>query len=339
MFKLAINRKVKEISNCRPDDIPAFVFTSTEPIVLKGLVANWTATQAGRVSTKKARDYLAQFYTNLPVTAAVGKPEINGRIFYNEDFSGFNYQSRQVDLIKFIDQVHQHSEDSEPPTLYVASTLIDKWLPGLGVENCLSVPHDKPLVSIWLGNKSTIPAHFDLPDNIACCVVGKRRFTLFPPEQLSNLYPGPLEFAPGGQSISLVDFQNPDFDKYPNFRQALECAQVAELEAGDAIFIPSMWWHYVEALASFNVLINYWWRQSPAYMSTPMNTLYHGLLTIRDLPPAQKRAWQGIFEHYVFNNNQECSDYIPENGRGFLSPINEDSARKIRSLLLNKLNR
>lgn len=339
MINLAISKKVKVITDCQPNDIPAFVFNAKEPIVLKGLVAKWPLTEAGKISPQHASNYISQFYSKLPVTAAVGEPKIKGRIFYDDDFCGFNYQSKRIDLNHFFEKIHKHSKDLEPPTLYVASTLIDKWLPGFSVENYLTVPHDKPLVSIWLGNKSTIPAHFDLPDNIACCVVGKRKFTLFPPEQLANLYPGPLEFAPGGQAISLVDFKNPDFDKYPNFRKAVKVAQVAELESGDAIFIPSMWWHHVEALSTFNVLINYWWRQSPAYMSTPMNTLYHGLLTIRDLPAEQKKVWQGIFEHYVFSDNKQCSEHIPEHAQGFLSPIDEDLARKIRALLLNNLNR
>src|SRR5206468_367295 len=83
----------------------------------------------------------------------------------------------------------------------------------------------------------------------------ERRFTLFPPEQLQNLYVGPLDFNPAGQAISLVDHAAPDLERFPRYAEALQHAQVAELEAGDAIFIPSMWWHAVEALAPFNALV------------------------------------------------------------------------------------
>jgi hypothetical protein len=61
------------------------------------------------------------------------------------------------------------------------------------------------------------------------------------------------------------------------------------------MFIPSMWWHHIEALAPFNVLINYWWRQSPDYMDTPTNALMAAFLTMRDLPKEQRKAWQEIF--------------------------------------------
>jgi quercetin dioxygenase-like cupin family protein len=36
-------------------------------------------------------------------------------------------------------------------------------------------------------------------------------------------------------------------------------AMEAELSPGDAIFIPMGWFHHVEALERFNVLVNYWW--------------------------------------------------------------------------------
>jgi hypothetical protein len=196
---------------------------------------------------------------------------------------------------KLLEKIGEHKEDTAPPAIYMASTMVDQWLPGFRKENDIDVPGADPLVSIWMGNRSRIGAHYDLPDNIACSVIGRRRFTLFPPDQISNLYPGPLDFSPGGQAISVVDFHNPDYQRFPKFRSALENAQLAELEPGDAVFVPSMWWHHVESLDSFNVLINYWWRQSPHFMSTPMSTLHHALLTIRDLPPRQRLAWKEIF--------------------------------------------
>jgi oxalate decarboxylase/phosphoglucose isomerase-like protein (cupin superfamily) len=53
-------------------------------------------------------------------------------------------------------------------------------------------------------------------------------------------------------------------NRFPRFQQALEAASVAGMEPGDAIFVPSMWWHHVESLASFNILVNYWWTPTAA---------------------------------------------------------------------------
>ena len=116
--------------------------------------------------------------------------------------------------------------------------MIDRWLPGFRDNNDIPIPFPDPLVSFWLGNQTSISAHYDFPDNMACVVSGERRFTLFPPEQVSNLYVGPVDQTPSGQAISMVDFRNPDLHKFPKFAQALEHAQIAEMKAGDALFIP-----------------------------------------------------------------------------------------------------
>jgi hypothetical protein len=308
-------------------------------LVLKGLVAEWPIVQAGQRDIAEADACLRRFYNDAPATAYFAEPEAGGRIFYNEDLTGFNFTAANVNLNEVLDRLLESHGHAESTTVYVGSTLIDNWLPGFRAENDLIIEGASPLASIWVGNQSRIAAHYDFPDNIACVVAGRRRFTLFPPEQLSNLYVGPLDLTPSGQPISLVDFHNPDFERFPDFKQALAAAQVADLEPGDAIFIPSMWWHHVESLADYNILVNYWWRTTPAYLGTPVNALQHALLSIRGLPPEQRRAWREIFEHYVFGADQSTHAHIPEQSRGILAPMDELTARKLRAQLLNKLNR
>ena len=89
----------------------------------------------------------------------------------------------------------------------------------------MSIVDDNVLPRIWLGNRITTPTHLDEWNNIGCVVAGRRRFTLFPPEQIANLYIGPLDFAPTGAPMSLVSLRNPDFERYPKFREALAAAQ------------------------------------------------------------------------------------------------------------------
>src|SRR3546814_17219520 len=108
---------------------------------------------------------------------------------------------------------------------------------------------------------------------------------------------------------------------------------------GDAVFIPSMWWHHMEALDAFNVLVNYWWRQSPAWMDTPMNALMHAIMTVRDLPPAQREVWQEVFRHYVFEPGEATAGPIPEDARRLLSPLAEKQARERTAPLLQSPER
>lgn len=336
---LTIENSVRAIEGVPLDSVPNYLLMSSEPLLLKGLVTEWPAVQAARQSVSAADEYIRRFYRGATIGAFFAAPDSGGRIFYNEDMSGFNYQPVMLKLDQVLDRLQTHQADQNPPAIYVGSTTVDTCLPGFRNENDIDLDELDPLVSIWLGNRSRVAAHFDSPYNIACCVAGRRRLILFPPEQLENLYVGPLEFTPAGQSLSLVDFHHPDHEKFPRFKKALRNALLAELEPGDAIFIPSMWWHHVEALDPFNVLINYWWKRNPEFMGDPKHVLIHALLSIRDLPPEQRKAWLNIFRYYVFEFDEELVSHIPEDRRGILSAIDDTMARKLRAHLLNSLNR
>jgi hypothetical protein len=286
-------------------------------------------------------DYIRAFYNGRPTNASVGGPEIHGRLFYKDDFSALNFNVERLQLDQFLDRIASHLDDADPPTMYIGSLLVDTHLPGFRKDNDLGLAamNIEAPPSIWIGNRTIASCHYDAPYNIACCVVGRRRFTVFPPEQIFNLYPGPLDPTPGGQAISLVDFSNPDLEKFPRFQTAMQAGLVADLEPGDAVFIPSMWWHHVEGLSRFNTLVNYWWNRVPNHIPTPMNALYHALWTLRDRPENEKKAWRDVFDFYVFGPRESAADHIPRRAQGPLGPIDDDQARRIRSLLINKLNR
>ncbi|MFO1227363.1 cupin-like domain-containing protein [Roseateles sp.] len=320
--------------------LPVDLLQSTQPVLMRGLVKHWPLVQAAQQSDRAYCDYLRGFGSETRLGLWRAPPEANGRFFYSADFSGFNFQREISTFGALLDELLANQDNPQAPGLYLGSTELDGSFPGLRAQNdlhCLQ-PHD-PLVSLWLGNRARVATHYDLPDNVACVVSGRRRFTIFPPDQVRNLYVGPLDNTPAGQPISLVDAAAPDFDRFPRYREALEHAQVAEMEPGDAIFIPSQWWHGVESLGRINTLVNFWWKQSPAYMDSPVSTLMMCLLTLRDLPPPQRDAWRALINHYVFEANDETAAHIPEHARGVLGPLTEDKARFLRSVLLNRLNR
>ncbi|MBB4657349.1 hypothetical protein GGR73_003936 [Xanthomonas sp. F14] len=336
---LAEPRAIEERHGLDPQQLDPAVLRSTTPLVLRGLVHDWPLAQAGATSAQAAAAYLRGFDRGEAVVAQVGPPDIGGRFFYNADMSGFNFRPERVPLGVVLETLLRDLHNPQPPAIYVGSTTLDTYLPGLRAHNPIALPQREPLASIWIGNRTRIAAHQDLPDNLACVVAGRRRFTLFPPQQLANLYIGPLDLTPAGQPVSLVDIAAPDLQRFPRYAQALEHALVAELEPGDALFIPSMWWHHVEALTPFNVLVNFWWRQSPAYMDSPMNALMLALLTLRDLPAEQRAIWQDVFDHYVFDADADTAAHMPESARGVLAPMDEARARSLRARLLQRLNR
>ena len=342
---LNIERKTRILEGVAPDAIPYdALMQDQQPVILKGVASDWPLVQAGRESPEAAMQYLLRFYQGRPVVGYTAAPEIGGRYFYTDDMSGLNFQRSRVAMDEYLETIRAHLGEADAPSYYIGSTDLDIYLPGLRGENDLVLNNpmfeaNAPIVSIWMGNHTIASAHYDMSNNLACCMVGGRRFTLFPPDQIANLYPGPLEPTPGGQVVSMVDFRDPDHERYPRFREALETAQVAELEPGDVLFYPALWWHHVEGLGEFNAMINYWWNTSPAFMDTPQNTLLHGLLSLRDRPEPEKQAWKALFDYYVFGPAELPAEHLPEIAQGNLGPMDEMKARRLRAMLLQKLNR
>ncbi|KQM13191.1 cupin [Sphingomonas sp. Leaf24] len=320
---------------------PAALVAANEPVVLRGLAAGWPLVAAGRDGPDAAIAYLKRFDSGRPVVAFTGDAAMGGRFFYRDDCSGFNFDADRVGLTACLDRIVDGLDDPAAPAIYVGSTDLDLYLPGLRGENDLPWPAGTPtpMVSIWIGNRTTAATHYDMSNNLAACMVGRRRFTLFPPDQVANLYPGPLEPTPGGQVVSMVDLRAPDHDRFPRFAEAMAHAQVAELEPGDVLFYPALWWHNVEALSPFNAMINYWWNDAPAYADSPMTTLLHALLSLRDRPAAERAAWAAMFDHYVWSGGEEARAHLPAAIQGDLAPLDEAAARRLRARLLQRLNR
>lgn len=332
------SNKVRIIQGVTQANITEQHLNSDSPIVLKDFAKNWPLVEAAKHSDEAAVSYLKGYYNGFLVNTCQLPSKEKGLISLNQEMTGFNFSNHQQDFIKSLSAIIASSSNTASDTLYIGSTSIHQCLPDL-VSLCqvTNLPSDT-LFNVWAGGKVTIPAHYDVAQNLACCVIGKRRFTLFPPEQIDNLYIGPIDKAPGGQPISLLTTNNPDLKRYPKFRTAQEASITVELNAGDALIIPSMWWHQVEGLKPLNMLFNYWFKSSPAYYGQPTNVLLHAILSIRNLPKHEREAWQKLFAFYVFEDNDFT--HIPEHALSILSkPMDELTSRKLRAELQNKLRR
>ena len=312
------------------------------PAVLRGIVGDWPAVQQARKSVESVGRYLNALDSGSMVDAIMMPPHVRGRLFYSDDMRGFNFSRSKATITEISDKLVRYAKFDNRPSLVVQSALIADCLPGFAGENRLPVLEPSVQPRIWLGSAVTTPAHFDESNNVACVVSGTRRFTLFPPEQIANLYIGPLGHAPTGTPISLVSLANPDFKRFPRVREALAAALAAELGPGDAVYITALWWHHVQSLAKYNILVNYWWKGGAgvdADADTALNCLLHCLLTFRNAPPAHRQVWKAIFDHYVFSADATTSEHIPEHVRGVLGDISPDLARQVKAFLVSQLQR
>jgi len=327
-------QQVEEVIVERSNELRSDVLKDNKPIVIRKLACDWPIVKIP--DDKDKASYMLSRSAAKVVPAWVADKKENGRFFYNEAMTGFNFERQQLPFNDVLAWLIANASDEDIATVYLGSTPVDLLMPEYRKENDIPLLTDAPLISLWMGNRSRVAAHFDNTDNVACVLAGERTFTIFPPNQWENLYIGPLEFNPAGQPISLVDFKNPDFTRFPKFKTALENAYQATLKPGDAIYIPSMWWHHVEASSSFNLLQNYWWRNAPEEAGNPTDALVHAMLTIKDLPLAQRAAWRDIFERLIFEPIDH--EHIPEHAKGFLKALDAEQAEKMRRLLLGGLD-
>jgi hypothetical protein len=331
---------IRELSTTDAELIRREVLASGRPAVLRGLVAAWPAVTAGARGGGAMVEYLRRFDNGAAVDAILTPPEVEGQVFYNEDMSGFNFVRNRLAVTQVAEQVLRYAAFGRPPAVAVQSALIRDCLPGFTAENSLAVVDAAAQPRVWFGNAITTPTHLDEWNNIGCVVCGRRRFTLFPPEQIANLYIGPLDFAPTGAPMSLVRLRDPDFVRFPRFREALGAALSAELGPGDAIFIPHLWWHHVESLEPFNLLVNYWWHAAGGAIggaASGFDSLLHAMLNLRSLPAPARAAWRALFEYYVFGEPGGVTAHIPQARRGILDQLSGADAERLRAQLLQRL--
>lgn len=320
-------RRDVDLKTFRDEIVPA-----NEPVVLAGLVRDWPAVRAALASSQTLGEYIRGFDRGKPVQVLNGEPSIRGHFFYREDMRGLNFVRQPAHIGATIERLLAHAADAHPPAIYIESTPTPEHLPQFAAANVMPLLDAVVTPRIWIGNTLTVQTHFDLSSNIACVVGGRRRFTLFAPGQLPNLYVGPFDFTLSGPPVSMVPLKDPDLRRYPRFAEALKHALHAELEPGDALYIPYGWWHHVESLAPFNVLVNYWWNDARPALS-PFDCLLHGAVALRDLPAAQREVWRTLFEQYVFSDVETALGHLPPEQRGLLGPPTVERTQAIRGIL------
>lgn len=328
---------IAEWTNVDRDTFDKEIAAQGRPAVLRGLVRHWPAVQAALGSVEEAGDYLKAFDRGQVLPVLVGPHSIHGRLFYQDDMSRLNFERQPLTLSAALTRILDQRAEERPATVYLQSAPATQAAPGFERANTLDLIDAAIEPRIWIGTPVSVAAHFDLSQNIACVVAGRRRVTLFPPDQLANLYLGPVDFSPAGTPISMVSVEEPDFQRYPRFREALASAQQAELGPGDAVYIPYFWWHAIRSIEPFNVLVNYWWNATLPWAS-PYDSLLHAVLALRDLPEEQRDAWRVMFDYFVFKTSGEPMAHLAPEHRGALGPLTPGRVQQLRMVLARALS-
>ena len=317
--------------------LQAEIVAAYRPVVVRGLVKDWPVVQAGRAGPGALAAYLKRFDGGIRVMTKTAPPEVKGRFHYDRDGTGFNYSKERTRVGDALDTLLRLAGEEAPPSFAIQSIRAPYCLPGFDIENRLPLLPDSVVPRVWIGNAVTVSAHYDPKENIACCAAGRRRFTLFPPDQARNLYPGPFELTPAGPIVSMVDFDDPDLNRYPGFSDAMAAALVVDLAPGDALYIPYLWWHHVRSLDPVNMLVNFWWAPRANAEEYGAEALLLAMLSIRTLPPGQRGAWRALFDHYVFEDHGPPGAHLPAERRGVQGEMSREDAATLRAAIARRL--
>lgn len=306
------------------------------PVVLRGLGRAWPAVGAARESRDALFAYLGRFDSGRTAQAFVGPPAIAGRYYYGEGPDGFNFTRESMALADAMTRIAAAADAPELGSVYLGSLPADAHLPGFSEENAIALLPRAVRPGIWLGNASQVACHYDTRDNLALVVAGRRRFTLYPPDALGDLYVGPIDHTMAGQPVSLAHGAAAGDPRYPRFDAARARAMNAELEPADALYLPKLWWHQVDATEPVNMLVNYWWDGFSAGPDAPYTAMMLAMITIAERPPAERAAWRAFFDHYVFRADGHPLAHLPEERHGMLGPLQRNYGR-IRATVMQIL--
>ena len=182
------------------------------PVILRGLVKDWPVVQAAQVSDQAVCEYPAVLFGRIITHArrpSSRPPPVLPR------------RHGRAHLRAPADRTSSTACACCSRTPLTPRPLPSTWTPcparllaavGEALQPPLMPSGD---AAHLIGNAVRVQTHFDLAQNLACVVAGRRRFTLFLPEQLPNLYIGPIDFTPAGPPVSMVDLEAPDHDRYP----------------------------------------------------------------------------------------------------------------------------
>jgi hypothetical protein len=231
-------------------------------MVLRGIAGDWPLVVAAREGPHEAMSWLERGANASLTNLLRADPAEEGRFHYAKDGQSFNFIRGQGNIAGILAGLREQENSYRPFAMAAQSLIAERFLPGFSQTHPMAFVPAEAEPRLWIGNAAKVATHNDPIENVAVVAAGRRRFTLFPPSAEPDLYLGPHDPTPAGARISMVDVTAPDFDRFPRYASALEVAQVTELSPGDAIFIPRDWFHHVEALERFNVLVNYWWKES-----------------------------------------------------------------------------
>jgi ribosomal protein L16 Arg81 hydroxylase len=267
--------KVDTVENISKEDFLKRYFRPQKPVLIKGLAKSWEAYDKWNLEYifEQAGDQVVGLYDNKPAdpNKATDEPVT------------FMKMREYIRLIK-----------SEPSDLRIFFYIITDKLPAL-LKNFtypdLGFKYFKRIPTLFFGgSEARVLMHYDvdLGDLLHFQFEGKKRVLLFPPDQAPYLYKVPLSV----HTVYNIDYENPDYTLFPALQHA--AGYEIFMEHGDALFMPSGYWHFNRYLeAGFSITLR-------SFPSSPKRLLkmLKEVFVMRYTDKLMRKLWKGKWVAY-----------------------------------------
>ncbi|TRO64443.1 cupin-like domain-containing protein [Christiangramia sabulilitoris] len=213
--------------NLSKEDFLKEYFIPKKPVVIEDLTENWPAYKNWNFEyfREKAGDVVVPLYDGKPAKGRQNSHGVAKKLPFSEYIDIL--QKGPTDLRMFFFNLLQNCPD----------LVKDFEYPDLGVKFFKKLP-----VLFVGGEGAKVVMHYDmdLANNFHFNFGGSKKVILYPPGQTGLLYKVPYSIV----SMEIIDMDNPDFEKYPALARAKGFE--TRLQHGDALYIPSHWWHFIK---------------------------------------------------------------------------------------------
>lgn len=128
---------IKELSGVTRERFEREVLAGYEPVVMRGVVAQWPLVAQAQAGLEACLHYLIGFDRGEAVDALLSRPEPTRAFSYKPGLDGFNFSRDKRPYAALFEQLWRYSHFPDPPALAAQSALVATVLPGLELANPL----------------------------------------------------------------------------------------------------------------------------------------------------------------------------------------------------------
>jgi len=232
-------KSVERITTLEEAEFVRGYIEPSRPVILTGMMEDWPARRRWSLAR------LASEFGDRTVTVGEAR---GGRLVVGR---AGGVAQHEVALGDFIDRLR-----AGDPDCYLLSPL-DERLPELLEDlrfDALIPKASWRSLRLWISAQGARAGlHHDLPENFLAQVTGRKRIILIHRRYGREVYRNGLFHA--APNFCAVDAENPDYARFPRFR-GVESITV-DLEPGEILYIPRLWWHQVRSL-DLSISVNQW---------------------------------------------------------------------------------